>query len=72
MGCGGGSIQDDPWGTIKSKVPDADSNSNSASDYLLPKVEDWSITSDDMSAYYEVGAIEKVLSVKLYSLDYRR
>eukprot|EP00291_Cryptomonas_curvata_P022851 CAMPEP_0172170794 /NCGR_PEP_ID=MMETSP1050-20130122/11500_1 /TAXON_ID=233186 /ORGANISM="Cryptomonas curvata, Strain CCAP979/52" /LENGTH=526 /DNA_ID=CAMNT_0012842085 /DNA_START=119 /DNA_END=1699 /DNA_ORIENTATION=- len=47
-------MKDDPWGSIKSKVPDADSNSKTAGDYLLPKVEDWSITSDDMSAYYEL------------------
>jgi hypothetical protein len=44
--------QDDPWGTIKSMVPDASSNTGTEGDYLLPKVEDWSITSDDMSAYY--------------------
>ena len=35
-------------------VPDAATNSKTQSDYLLPKVEDWSITTDDMNAYYEV------------------
>ena len=60
---GGHSAQDDPWGSIKSKVPDSDSNSKTAGDYLLPNVEDWSITSDDMSAYYEVGASEWAVSI---------
>lgn len=46
--------QNDPWGSIKSMVPDAATNSGTQNDYLLPKVEDWSLISDDMTSFYEV------------------